>query len=529
MMKGWQWLFLVASVAAGAVFVLVPALGGDGSDSIERYVGSDIASGDWVFEWRGAEALLETTGPVTGLAFGPGRTELAYCAPAESGGVSALWTAHISFPEPERERGWLGWESLPVSPRLVATAPAGATFRGPIWWSSDGTRIALPLCEEESSRLVIVDYLSGEMTAVPEGDRVVEVAWSPGGGEMALVRAEEGKRSVWVYSPETGESRRLGAGGYDLRWSLDGAGLYWLRDDSEEAWTAVRWDLSSGALETEGARPARATGALWSPDGQLCAALEPAADGGDNQIIIYPTNSTVGETLSLPGLKPEKLLGWSPDSAFLLALTRGNMLAVVSARPPGSGASEMLGTTGRPTDVRAALSSLSSPYQSIDAEAASPTWSSSGELLVYVLGPGELMSRLGVGSSSSVLVADRVRRKYVGGTALQAQIERQVVENNLKQIALGMLMYLNDWDETFPYSDDVDYLRTAIDSYLKDQSVFMRPGTDSSVVVSFTIDPGTRYGEVEGTSTTPMATIDYSPEFYGIAYMDGHVEMFEKQ
>jgi len=49
------------------------------------------------------------------------------------------------------------------------------------------------------------------------------------------------------------------------------------------------------------------------------------------------------------------------------------------------------------------------------------------------------------------------------------------------------------------------------------------------VVVRFTIDPGTHYGDVEDRSTTPMAIVDYSPQFYGVAYMDGHVEMFEKE
>jgi len=81
-MKGWQWLFLVASVAAGGVFVLVPALGGDESGSIERYAVREIASGDWTFRWERLEDVLVTPSPVTGFAFGPGRTEMAFCAPA---------------------------------------------------------------------------------------------------------------------------------------------------------------------------------------------------------------------------------------------------------------------------------------------------------------------------------------------------------------------------------------------------------------------------------------------------------------
>jgi len=513
MMKSWQWAFLVASVTAGAAIVFAPALGDNARDVETHYGWGRIASGDWTFGFANVGGWIETSLPVTGFAFGPGRAELAYCGPTETDGASALWAAQISVPEPKRERGFWGFDRLRVTPRLVATAPAGAVFRGPVWWSPDGSQIALRACEGELGRLVIVDYLSGEITAVPESDNVVEVAWSPGGAETALVREEEGKRSVWVHSRETGESRRLGAGGYDLRWSLDGSALHWLRDDSEKVWTAVRWDLRTSALEMGGPRPARTEGALWSPDGQLCATLQPAADGGEDRIVVYPVNSTVGETLSLPGLKPEKLLGWSPDSRFLLTLAGGNMLAAVSARPPGSGVTAVMKVSGEYRDTRAIVSRWP-----IDTEAGPPTWSSSGELLVCVDG------RLGG------LDAYRVRQEYLGPSLLPGDLERQLVKDGLKRIALGMLMYVNDYDHQFPYSDDVDYIRGALDPYvMKDQSVFMRPGTDNSVVVSFTIDAGTSLFGVEDPATTPMATIDYSPEFYGIAYMDGHVEMFEKE
>ena len=520
-MKGWQWLFLVAAVTAGAVFVLVPALGGDGSEGLGRYAVREIASGDWTFIWQKLEDVLATASPVTGFAFGPGRTEMAFCAPAASGGPAALWTTHIA-PSAEYRRS-LRWPPVGVSPRLIATAPPETSFRGPVWWSPDGSQIALRACEGELGRLVIVDYLSGEITVVPESEGVVEAAWSPDGGETALVKAEEGKRSVWVFSGETGESRRLGAGGYDLRWSLDGSALHWLRDDSEEAWTAMRWEVGSGALATGGPRPARREGALWSPDGQLCATLAPAADGGESRIIIYPANSPVGEILSLPGLKPEKLLGWSPDSRFLLALTYGNTLTVVSARPPGSGAAEALRITHRPIDVRATVLPATAADVGVDTDAGPPAWSSSGELLVYVA------QKLEHDQAAAHWLVHRIGARYFGGTGFGAKLEREAVQRNLKVIALGMLMYLNDWDKTFPYSDDPDYLRGALNPYIQDQSVFMRPGTDNSMVVSFTIDPGTRTGEVKDPSKTPMATIDYSPEFYGIAYMDGHVEMFEKK
>ena len=515
MMKGRQWLFLVAAVTAGAALALLPALGGHDPDIGTRYGWRNIASGDWTFGFGNVGVWIETSAPVTGFAFGPGRDELAYCAPDKSGSPSALWTVHISFSQ--QRSGPSGFDFLSVSPRLVATPPPETTFRGPLWWSPDGSRIALVIVDYLSGQLVIVDYLSGQITAVPDSENVVEAAWSPDGGQIALVREKEGTRSVWVYSRETGESRRLGAGGYDLRWSLDGTGLHWLRDDSQEAWTAVRWGLRTGTLETGGPRPARAEGALWSPDGQLCATLEAAPDEVEDQIVVYPRNSTLGDTVSLPGLEPEKLLGWSPDSKFLLALARGSTLAVVSARPPGAGVRAVTETTREYADTRATVSGWA-----IGTEAGPPAWSSSGKLLVYpAQGP--------FGTVSRRLVVHPVQREYAGGSALPGRLERKIVTHNLRVIMLSMLMYLNDWDLTFPYSDDPDYLRTAISTYIRDESVFMRPGTENSVVVSFTIDPGAPLSSVEDPASTPIATIDYSPDFYGVAYLDGHVEIFEKK
>ena len=111
-MKGWQWVFLVASVTAGAAIVFAPALGGNARDVERHYGWGRIASGDWTLGFANVGGRIETSFPVTGFAFGPGRNELAYCAPTEPGGVSALWTAQISLPEPERQRGWFGWERL---------------------------------------------------------------------------------------------------------------------------------------------------------------------------------------------------------------------------------------------------------------------------------------------------------------------------------------------------------------------------------------------------------------------------------
>jgi hypothetical protein len=66
-----------------------------------------------------------------------------------------------------------------------------------------------------------------------------------------------------------------------------------------------------------------------------------------------------------------------------------------------------------------------------------------------------------------------------------------------------------------------------LDEYVRDQSVFMRPGSDSEVVFEYLVPAGLRLVEVRDPRAMPVAVLDYHRDFYVIAYGDGHAELFE--
>jgi hypothetical protein len=68
-----------------------------------------------------------------------------------------------------------------------------------------------------------------------------------------------------------------------------------------------------------------------------------------------------------------------------------------------------------------------------------------------------------------------------------------------------------------------------LDPYVRNRSVFMRPGTEDEMVVQYLVPPGVRLVDVEDPVGMPIAVVDYHPDFYVVAYGDGHAEIFEKE
>ena len=109
-----------------------------------------LLSGGWAYKTT-MQGVLADQSPVTGFAFGPGRNEIAFCAPVSEGGASALWLTEASTPPiPDFSK-----PSRPLAPsRLLWRAPIGTTLRGPVVWSPNGAHIALLACRDTVSDLV---------------------------------------------------------------------------------------------------------------------------------------------------------------------------------------------------------------------------------------------------------------------------------------------------------------------------------------------------------------------------------------
>ena len=526
-MGRWWWLVIAAALGMGVALVR-PATAED-LHEIHRYgMGKEIVSGGWAYEFGGgypSTLPVSENSPVTGFAFGPGRSEIAYCAPAGDGRWG-LWVVSVSF---EGVEDWDRGPDLPLAtaapPRLLWTAPEGAALKGPVWWAPDGSRITVQVEKGEESELVAVGYATGDVVHVCSGMKVTEVAWGPRGRRIAYVTEDETGRAVWLQTMPPGEPRRLGDGGFNLRWSLDGGSLRWLRPKSEHVWVAMMWEAATGRMTEANPQPARGAGAMWSPDGQLCAALEAAEEAGERTLTIYRGAGTGGERISLPYVLPKRLLGWSPDSNVVLVLGEADFPFAVAVRPISDGIRPLVEAGATYTTERAALW-----WAPMEPEAGPPSWSSGGDMLAYVIA-SEFDKRLGWPSRNDTptghLAVSRVGREYLEPVG-EERVEVEQVLSNIKNVALALQMYLSDNSDTFPPTGDGNEVWGILDEYVRSRSIFMRPGTEDEMVVQYVVPPGVWLGDVPDAASTPVVVADYLPNYYIVGYADGHAAVHEK-
>jgi dipeptidyl aminopeptidase/acylaminoacyl peptidase len=399
------------------------------------------------------------------------------------------------------------------------------TLRGPVWWAADGSRIAVRARRDESSDVVAVDYGSGESVWICRGAEVVDLAWSPGGERVAYVTEEEPGRAVWLQTLPPGEARRLSDGGFDLRWSLDGQSLRWLRPRSREVWVRATWDGGTGEVAEASPQPARPAGTMWSPDGQRCAVLQSSEGGEEGRLLIYTTQGTVAEEVPLPYVRPTRLLGWSPDGRLVLVLGGADFPVAVAAMPMDDAVRAMVEVTTWPSGERGTICGYP-----IEAEAGPPSWSSGCDTLAYV--PATKMDeRLGAGPDdefpNGCLVAQIALRRHIEPPTPE-QVETHMVLSNVKNVALALQMYLADNNDVFPPSGESEEVWSILDEYVKNRSVFMRPGTEDEMVTQYLVPPGVPIVEIPDPPRFPVAVVDYLPDVCAVAYADGHAAMREK-
>jgi hypothetical protein len=525
MRRSWR-IAVVCAAAAAVVAFLIPAVSGE-RPAFYRYSGRLVAGGyAWDFgAWNVVPAA--ETGPFTGFAFGPGRAELAYCAPAGDG-ASALWIVSLLL----SERGLNLPESGKFPRRLLWSAPTGAELRGPIWWAPNGTQIAVRACAGASGDLVIVDYATGDVVWATQEKRVEDAAWAPSANQLAYVTAADGAREVWLWEVGAANGRRLGDGGVNLRWSLDGKELVWLRPEPGPLWTEMVWKAGDAQAHEGERRPARPEGAMWSPDGLWCAAA--IGEGDNKQLVVYRSNSARGDAINLPGAPVKQLLGWSPDSSMVLVLSADNRPLAVSIAQLPDDVARLLSTEGSLyTSERAAIAGWP-----VDVSAGPPSWSSTGKLmLAYLAGkypqPRDVQAYGLEGEDyAGKLVVGIVARDYLGPPErLAYNIERKQLTSNMKHLAMAIQMYVTDYDR-YLLAEDTEQAMGPLDEYLPNKGCWMRPGVEGEVAVKYLVPPGVivtwfRDNGVD-PARAPVAIIDYPSDYFVVAYADGHVDVLSK-
>jgi hypothetical protein len=96
--------------------------------------------------------------------------------------------------------------------------------------------------------------------------------------------------------------------------------------------------------------------------------------------------------------------------------------------------------------------------------------------------------------------------------------QREVAVSNARQIGLGLLMYVQDYDQTFPPAGSavVDQLRP----YVKNREVFNSPGQDTPGFVY--LYSGNTLGNVKEPASTIVGFLP-GPGGRAMIYADGHV------
>ena len=195
-------------VAGIVVLLMLPAAGpvafaqAESKPELPRWV---LLSGEWAYNFRTPQAarplVAAPPGGITGFALEAKTFELGLCAAGEAG-TSALWVAPVEKPyetpmamKSKRSEG-LSW-FVPKF-RKLWTAPAGDTLRGPMWWSPDGSQVALRAFKGEAAILVVVEGETGEASWLTHGAAVQEVCWSPFGTSLAYASGT-GEGAVGVH------------------------------------------------------------------------------------------------------------------------------------------------------------------------------------------------------------------------------------------------------------------------------------------------------------------------------------------
>jgi hypothetical protein len=521
---------ILAAVAVATGLCLGAALGGD-HPSIWRYGQGKLVVGEWAYGFGPNERVLADEGPFTGFAFGPGRSEVAYCGPGVAGERSALWvvSASASFPTTGK------WVKKTTAPRrMLWTAQESVVLRGPVWWAPDGSRIGVRACTDTTSDLVVVDYLGGEPVWVTREQTVLDAAWAWGGRRIAYVTDSDGARVVWTQSvPPDGSPRRVGMGGYGLGWTLTGDDLCWISPTSERVWSDMRWSASTGEAAERGQLPPRPAGALWAPNGRVCAVLDGTPGSEDAEVVIFRPHDAVGERPPLPDLRPRELLGWSPDSKLLIVLGDAGFPFAIGVQPPAGPLEELTRPASEYSRERAGI--LGDP---MDSRAGPPAWSSAGDMVAYVVAQdfeqgsglrpgGHTHWKLSAYHPLGCLIVRDVRREHLTFVGLLREDVRQAV-GSLKKIASSMQMYLADNNDAFPMSEDAEQFREVIAEYVRDELAFLCPGSEDEIAIEYLVEPGAKLVDVEDPAAMPVATATCFDDYDIIAYADGHVEVFRR-
>jgi hypothetical protein len=211
-------------------------------------------------------------------------------------------------------------------------------------------------------------------------------------------------------------------------------------------------------------------------------------------------------------------------------------------------------------DVIRAMGQVGMPYAAlrgaalgpaIDLTAGPPAWSSRGDLVAYVAQadrpedflkwrdpevPSEDWQRYAktAPKAKTALIAVRLFRMALSPEEMnqtQARAdemtERTQLLTNVKNVATALVMWAADHQDELPRAASPQELSGLLQPYLKDESIFLRPGTTDQAVV-YLLPVGGKLADIKDPASTPLLLIDYLEHWNIVGYADGHAQAIPK-
>ena len=339
----------------------------------------------------------------------------------------------------------------------------GARPQNPAVWSRDGRKLAVGFAVRQMSK----DSQAGE------GLLVLDVA--------------TGSMQVLQTSPEDCDMR-------PVSWSKDGQTVQYTRVKGKS--TQFRESSLDGKVDRVIQEDYRDL-IIRSDDGVFELTDKPG---------ISISNRLTGETTEILKTLEGLVLGWTPDNKMLV-YQRPNVIK--------DDAGKRLRTLHMLWLANAKASPINHMCVALDSyEDQPPTWSKDCMKMAYASDGRLYLAEL---VWKDLTVSD----KQEVGVPLDEEEEKEILLANAKQIGTAINMYASDWDDKLPPGDD---FMQAVLPYMRDKTVFFRPGTQTPIFQYYPLDTS-NLGNWAGTV---MGMFDVGYGWQIILYADGRARVVPK-
>lgn len=396
----------------------------------------------------------------------------------------------------------------------------GWCIAGPVVWSSDSRILALfgrYVAREEDKKTSTRDHI---LVLASSGEHVASLPF-PQFVEF---------RDNLVFSPD---SNSLAAKYYNpLEDPTDGIMVFNLDGSSKVAYKSkdyfelLGWDNQEFLLIKEGLGEAAPLVRIWldgrepekienahrwlSPDGQLCV-LPELPEVEDLTSIVVKNIKEDKMWVVAKNKPPYAFREWLPNSRMITYFQSNDVIDQTQDRK------EVLNSIWLASVISTKLNTMCVAMNHDTLLGVKPSWSSDCMRMAYVYRERLYVAELGWREPTAY-------EKLAVGLKLTEEEEKQLLQNNGKEIAVALQLYWNDYDGKLPNPDTV---LEDLKSHMKSKDLYFRPGTEE--VIFKYIDPGVER-ESEIQADTVIGILDPGDYDWVVKiYADTHVKIVPKE